>query len=30
MFEIKNQLAAVARYRNLKEVDLRGADDDEF
>jgi len=29
MFEIKNQLAAVAKYRNLKEVDLKGADDDD-
>jgi serine/threonine-protein kinase len=29
MFEIKHQLAAVAKYMNLEEVDLKGADDDE-
>lgn len=30
MFEIKNQLGAVAKYMGLEEVDLKGADDDEF
>lgn len=30
MFEIKNQLAAVAKYMGLQEVDLKGADDEEF
>lgn len=30
MFEIKNQLAAVAKYMGLEEVDLKGAEDDEF
>lgn len=30
MFEIKNQLAAVAKYLGLQEVDLKGADDEEF
>jgi serine/threonine-protein kinase len=29
MFEVKNQLAAVAKYLGLEEVDLRGADEDE-
>jgi serine/threonine protein kinase len=30
MFEIKNQLAAVAKYMGLQEVDLKGAEDEEF
>lgn len=30
MFEIKHQLAAVAKYLGLQEVDLKGADDEEF
>jgi len=30
MFEIKNQLAAVAKYMGLEEVDLKGADEEEF
>jgi serine/threonine-protein kinase len=30
MFEIKNQLAAVAKYMGLAEVDLKGADEEEF
>jgi serine/threonine-protein kinase len=30
MFEVKNQLAAVAKYMGLEEVDLRGADEEEF
>jgi serine/threonine-protein kinase len=30
MFEIKNQLAAVAKYMGLEEVDLKGADEDEL
>lgn len=29
MFEVKNQLAAVAKYLGLEEVDLKGAEDDE-
>ena len=29
MFEIKNQLAAVAKYMGLEEVDLKGAEDDD-
>jgi len=30
MFEIKNQLAAVVKYLGLEDVDLKGAEDDEF
>jgi serine/threonine-protein kinase len=29
MFEIRHQLAAVAKYMNLEEVDLKGADDED-
>jgi hypothetical protein len=29
MFEIKHQLAAVAKHMNLEEVDLKGADDED-
>ncbi len=30
MFEIKHQLAAVAKYLGLDDIDLKGAEDDEF
>src|SRR3954469_16632103 len=30
MFEVKNQLAAVAKYLGLEEVDLKGADDEDI